>query len=84
MTPRTYLLIEDTSSDDPTWIVTFYMGSSEYDDDLETSDTREVSITAADFSTAARYAEQYLRKMQLEPETQDEWLNAEILSVELY
>lgn len=67
------------------WVVVYYKGFTDLvDDNFESDDTVEVSLTAPDFNTAVKYAQQYLRKMQTDEETASSWEHAEILSVELY
>ena len=78
---RSFVLFEDVE-DGPEWVATFYFGSSEFDDGFDESDMKEILFNAEDFDTAARYAQQYLRKMQIEEETSDEWKTAELLSLE--
>lgn len=82
MIDRKQLLFED-NEDGPEWVATYHLGYSEFDDDLDSDETTEVIFNAPDFDMAARYAQQYLRKMQSEEETSDSWANAQILSVEL-
>mgnify|MGYP003308306821 CR=1 FL=1 len=50
----------------------------------ENNDLVEVKVNADDIDTALRYAQQYLRKMQTEEETSEEWASAQILSIERY
>ena len=64
-----------------TWVVTYYLGESDIDDSLDDDSKVEVELSAANFETAVRYAQQYLKKKTLED---DSWSSAEILSVELY
>lgn len=66
------------------WVATYHLGYSEFDDLTDTDDMKEILFHAPDFDTAVRYAQQYLRKMQTEEESSDEWSSAEILSVELH
>ena len=70
---------DDTTG--PTWVVTYYLGESDIDDSLDDESKVEVELSAANFETAVRYAQQYLKKKTLED---DSWSSAEILSVELY
>ena len=67
----------------PEWVVVYHLGYYDFDDDLNNSDVEEIILNAPNFETAARYAQQYLRKMQMDEETADTWSEAEILSVEL-
>ena len=66
------------------WVVVYHFGLNEFDDDLEAEESTEVIFKATSVEVAVRYANQYLKKMQLEEETADKWANAEIVSVELY
>lgn len=77
---RIQLTINDNTSD-PLWVVTYYLGESEFDDDLDDSSKIEAELHAPDFNYAVRYAEQYLRKKSIEDTS---WKDAEILSIELY
>lgn len=80
---RKHYLFEQEESGE-TWIATYTLGYSEFDDSFEDSDTVEISFNAESFDIAVRYAQQYLRKMKSEEETADKWQDAEILAVELY
>ena len=66
------------------WVVTYHLGYDDVDDDMEGSDTEEIIFNATDIDVAVRYAQQYLRKMQIEEGTSGRWANAQILSVELH
>lgn len=68
----------------PLWVATYHLGYSEFDDDMDSQETEEVTFNAEDFETAVRYTQQYLRKMKTEEETAETWKDAEILSVEMY
>lgn len=81
MTDRKRILFEE-EDEGVQWVVTYHLGYPEYDD-LDESEMTEISLTAPDFDTAVRYAQQYLRQMQLDEETSEKWEQAEILSVEL-
>lgn len=65
------------------WVATYHLGISEFDD-LDESEPIQIIFNAVNFDMAVRYAQQYLRKMQTEEETSNEWASAEILSVELH
>ena len=80
---RKHLLFEETD-EGPEWVVVYHLGYAEIDDDMSENDMTEVVFNAPDFDTAVRYAQQYLRKMQTEEESSDDWSEAEILSVELH
>lgn len=84
MANKKYLIFEDTDEEGDLWVVTYSLSSEEYDDSFEDNTRREVQFVAVDFETAVRYAQQYLRKMQLEEDTATEWASAVITSVELY
>lgn len=79
---RHRLIFEDKDQG-PEWVVTYHLGYSDIDDDLDYSETTDIIFNAEDFDTAVRYAQQYLRKMQTEEDTSEEWSSAEILSVVL-
>lgn len=80
---RKRILFEDSDSG-PEWVVVYHMGYTEFDDDITDDDSTEIILNAPDFDTAVKYAQQYLRKMQTEEETSEEWADAQILSVELH
>lgn len=82
MIKRTHILFED-KEEGPEWVVTYHLGYPELDDDIDESEVTEVILTAPTFNIAARYAQQYLRKMQTEEDTSESWKNAQILAVEL-
>ena len=83
MINRKHILFEDTE-EGSSWVATYYLNSADVDDSFEAEDLIEIVLTAPDFDTAVKYAQQYLRKMQTEEETASTWANAEILSVELH
>lgn len=83
MADRIKLIFDDDNSD-VTWVVVYYHGQSEFDDDMTDSNTTEVMLAAEDIETAFKYAQQYLRKMQSEEQTANEWSDTEILSIERY
>ena len=82
MTTRKRILFE-AEDEGPEWVVVYYLGSNEFDDEFESNDTTEIILNAESFELAARYAQQYLRKMKSDEDTSEMWANAEILSVEL-
>lgn len=82
MIKRKHILFEEEDNG-PTWAVSYHLGYSDFDDNIDDSDITEILISAKDFDTAVKYAQQYLRKMQSEEATSSEWENAQILSVEL-
>ena len=73
--------LEFDNASGPTWVVTYILSSDEYDDEFEDTATQEVSFQAVDFTKAARYAEQYLRKKQSEDES---WADASIVGIEQF
>ena len=79
---RKRILFEDNDQG-PEWVVVYHLGYLEFDDDVDSSDITEIVLNAPDFDIAVRYAQQYLRKMQVDEETSDSWADAQILSVEL-
>lgn len=83
MIERKRILFEQ-EDEGPEWVVTYHLGYSEFDDDFESAETKEVVLNAPDFDTAVRFAQQYLRKMQTEEKTSEEWANSEILAIELH
>lgn len=82
MITRKRILFE-AEEDGPEYVATFQLKESDIDDDFNSSDVREVIMNAPDFESAVKFAQQYLRKMQIEEETAAEWEDAEILSVQL-
>ena len=82
MITRNRILFED-KDEGPEWVAVYYLGSDELDDSFEETDKTEIILNAVDFEAAVRYAQQYLRKMQSDDETSDQWKDAQILSVEL-
>ena len=80
---RTRILFEEEDNG-PEWIVVYYLGSNDIDDDFEDNSTTEIVLNAPNFDVAVRYAQQYLRKMQSDEQTASDWATAEILSVELH
>ena len=65
------------------WLVTYEVKNmiSEYDDNMgDDGNIIEVIITASTFDNAVKYAQQYIRKKQSED---DNWIDADILSVQL-
>lgn len=64
------------------YVVVYHLAEPEEDDSFEDISKKEVIITAPDFETAVKYAQQYLRKMCAKEETKDLWRDAEILSIE--
>lgn len=79
---RKRILFEDVD-EGPEWVAVYYLGSEELDDSFEETDKTEIILNAVDFETAVKYAQQYLKKMQSDEETADQWRDAQILSVEL-
>ena len=69
--------------DGENWLVTYELQEKldEYDDSMEVDNNIvEIIITASNFDLAVKYAQQYIRKMQ---STDSDWINANILSVQL-
>lgn len=81
---RKRILFEDENKNLPQWVAVYHLGYAEFDDMPDESDFTEAVFTAPNFDIAVRYAQQYLRKMQTEEETSEQWANAQILSVELH
>ena len=79
MINRKRILFEDKDNG-PEWVVVYHLGYDEIDDNMDDTDTTEIVLNAFDFETAVKYAQQYMRKMQSEEETSEEWANAQILS----
>lgn len=77
-------ILFEASEDGPEWVVVYHFGLLEFDDDMNNVETTEIILNAPDFETAVRYAQQYLRKMQSEEETAEQWATAEIQAVELH
>ena len=77
-------IIFDDSVEGNDYVVVYHTGYAETDDSFENDETTEIVLTAPDFDTAVRYAQQYLRKMQTDDATADDWAGAQILSVELH
>ena len=77
-------IIFDDDTDNMDWVVVYHLGYDEIDDNPDATETIEIILSAYDFDTAVKYAQQYLRKMQTEEETSEEWANAQILSIELH
>lgn len=75
-------LFED-AEEGPVWAVEYYLGgSNDIDDSFEDDGDRvQVDIEAPDFESAAKYATQYIIKMQ-KSENGERWADAEILSIE--
>jgi hypothetical protein len=82
MIDRRRILFEDTD-EGPEWVAVYYLGTEELDDSFEETDRKEAIFNAIDFDAAVRYAQQYMRKMQSDEETSEDWKDAQILSVEL-
>lgn len=80
---RKRIIFEDID-EGPEWVTVYHLGYAELDDSIDESDTTEVMFNAKDFDTAVKYAQQYMRKMQTDEETSEEWKDAQILSVELH
>ena len=77
-------ILFDEDARGPEWVVVYHLGYSEFDDDPDDTDFVEIVLNATSIDIAVRYAQQYLKKMQVEEATAEEWANAQILSVELH
>lgn len=64
------------------WLVQFELQPSEFDDSFDSDYREEIVISAVDFDTAHKYAQQYIRTMQLDPETKDSWNDARIVTID--
>lgn len=64
------------------WLVQFELQPEEFDDAFDSNYREEVVITAVDIETANKYAQQYIRTMQLKSETADAWKNAVVVSID--
>ena len=81
--PKHFKVVNEDDKEDydyeDEWAVQYqFEPSDEYDDEIEGSYIREVIISAPDFDTARKYAEQYARKVTHE---EAEWGRAEIISI---
>lgn len=75
-------LFEESDYEGPVWAVEYYLSEQEeLDDSFDNGRRVQVDIEAPDFETAAKYATQYMIKKQKEDGGED-WVNAEILSIE--
>lgn len=82
MINRKRILFEDID-EGPEWVVTYYFGNDEFDDNMNSTNTEEIVLNAIDFDTAVKYAQQYLRKVKSDDKTKEQWRDAQILAVEL-
>lgn len=73
---------EDTEDSGIEWLVQFHLSEDEVDDSFDDSPIEDVVIVASDFDTAVKYAKQYIRVMESNPETESRWKDAEILSID--
>ena len=80
---RKRILFEE-NDEGPEWVVTYHLGHAELDDEIEETDNVEIVLNAADFDLAVKYAQQYMRKMQSDDDSSEEWEDAQILSVVLH
>lgn len=64
------------------WLVQFELQPDEFDDSFDSNYREEIVITATDFDTAHKYAQQYIRTMQLKPETAVSWKDARVISID--
>jgi len=79
---RYSVMNEDNEEEGVEWLIQFQLASDEFDDSFDQDYKEEVVIVAPDFDTAYKYAQQYVRKMQLDSETSAQWKGAEIVSVD--
>lgn len=79
---RYSVIIEGEDESGVEWLVQFYLPDSDYDDSFDEDYREEIVIVAVDFETAYKYAQQYIRTMQIKSETKELWRNAEIVSVD--
>ena len=77
-------IIFDEVDEGSEWVASYHLGNEEYDDVFDDTNNIEILFNAKNFDIAVRYAQQYLRKMQSEEETSEQWQDAQILSVELH
>ena len=82
--PKYYSVMneDDEEIEGPEWLVVYHLGEDEADDSFEDTYTEELVLTATTFEDAVKYAQQYIRKMQADPDTKDRWINAEIISID--
>lgn len=64
------------------WLVQFELQPSEFDDSFDSNYREEIVITAVDFDTAFKYAQQYIRTMQLKDNTATSWKDARVISID--
>lgn len=78
--PKRYSIFNEDGeeTDGPEWLVRIKLVEDEYDDSLSEDSTQEVVLTAPDFDTAVKYAQQYIRKQSHDDPA---WFDAEILSI---
>ena len=50
---RKYRLIREDDENEPEWVATYQLGTTEYDDELEDNSSTEVYLHAVDFEHAA-------------------------------
>lgn len=63
------------------WIVQYQLIPTEIDDDMQDSSIKEIIIQAPDIDSVTKYAHQYIRKMQKDPDVVENWDDAEIISI---
>lgn len=64
------------------WLVQFELESEDIDDSFDSNYREEVVIEAPDFDTAHKYAQQYIRTMQLKSDNGNSWKGAKIISID--
>lgn len=79
---RYSVMVEGEEESGIEWLIQFHLVDSDYDDSFDEDYREEVVIVAPDFETAYKYAQQYIRTMQMKSETKELWQNAEIVSVD--
>ena len=79
-----FLNEEDDLETGLTWVASYYLGTEELDDSFDDEEVVEVNLEAETFEDAVRYAEQYLRKQQVEESTAEKWAKAQLISVQLF
>ena len=82
---RSYIpFLDEDDNTTAEWAIVFQLNSDDtIDDDFSETPFKEVVIQADDFDSAVKYAQQYIRKMTLNSETHDQWVNAEVVSIDL-
>ena len=80
--PVVCVLSEDETTESKNrWLVQYQLVPTEIDDDMQDSSIKEIIIQASDIDSATKYAYQYIRKMQKDPDVVENWNDAEIISI---